>query len=171
VVPETAEWVADFLRFYSRWRLQSLAHSYLPLPLSFEVPSIEVPPSNEYLGCFNASIPDIYTTPGRGLVHEMIEDAIRGARAPENLKEWRGIVRSGNLGKKVIPMYERWFRLQHYWRLLQRRYPKPLRRKKTRLIEAFATFLNVKIDTIKLDLRKIEDLLGSEWERRYVGLS
>ncbi|MDB5348490.1 MAG: hypothetical protein JWP89_6867 [Schlesneria sp.] len=170
-VAETAEWVADCHRFYSRWRLQSLAHPYLPYPLPFEIPTVQPAAAEDDSGILKASIPDIYTTPGRGPFHEMIEDAIRGTTAPENLHEWLAIVRSGNLGKKVIPMYERWFRLQHYWRLLHRRFPEPLRRKKTRLIEAFATFLNVNTDTIKLDLRKIEDLLGHEWQRRYVGLS
>lgn len=175
-VPNTSnsvqtDWVDDLRRFYARWRLQSMVLPYLPRPLSYEIPSIQVPACEKDAGILNVSIPDIYSTPGRGPFNEMIEDALRGTARPENLNEWLRIVQSGNMGKKVIPMYERWFRLQHYWRLLHRRYPDPLRRKKSALIEAFAMFFDVSIDAVKSDVQKIGDLLGSDWERRFVRLS
>lgn len=167
----TTDWVEDLRRFYARWRLQSMALPYLPRPLPYEIPSIQAPVCENDAGILNVSIPDIYATPGRGQFNEMFEDALRRGQRPENLSEWLRIVRSGNMGKKVIPMYERWFRLQHYWRLFHRRYPEPLRRKKSSLIKAFATFFDVSIDAIKSDLRRIGDLLGSDWERRFVRLT
>ena len=100
----------------------------------------------------------------------MIEESLRIKNGSVHLMEWFKIVQKSNTAKKVIPTYERWFRLQHYWRLLHRRYPQPLRRKKEALIQAFASYLGVSDATVKTDLRRISTLLGTGWEHRFAEL-
>ncbi len=168
VTSAPVDWVEACRRFYVRWRLQSLVLPDLPLPLPFMIPDVTTPVGKtQQEGVVSASIPDIYPTRGRGLMDEVIEDGLRGQGTPEHLLEWFQIVRQSSTGKNVIPMYDRWFRLQHYWRLLHRRYPESLRRKKRRLIEAFIDFLDIRIDTLKADLRRISIRLGSGWEQRF----
>jgi hypothetical protein len=43
-----------------------------------------------------------------------------------------------------------------------------MRHKKRSLNEAFFLLLNASADTIKADLRRITNRLGSAWERRFV---
>lgn len=167
LIVNSERWMSDFRDFYVRWRLQSLVLPHLPVPLPFQIPVIEDPATGSAReGVVTSSIPDIYPTRGRGLIDATIEDALRGRGAPEHLQEWFQIVRRSSAKANVLPMYGRWFRLQHYWRLLHRRYPEPLLRKKRVLIEVFATFFEIGGDTIKSDLRRIEDRLSSGWERR-----
>ncbi len=167
LIVDSERWIDGCREFYVRWRLQSLILPHLPVPLPFQVPMIEDPASGKTVkGVVTSSIPDIYPARGRGLIDATMEDALRGRGAPEHLQEWFQIVRRSSAKANVLPMYGRWFRLQHYWRLLHRRYPEPLDRKKRVLIEVFATFFAIGGDTIKSDLRRIEDRLSSGWERR-----
>lgn len=164
---DSERWIGGCREFYVRWRLQSLILPHLPMPLPFQIPVIEDPATGSAReGVVTCSIPDIYPTRGRGLIDATMEDALRGRGAPEHLQEWFQIVRRSSATANVLPMYARWFRLQHYWRLLHRRYPEPLHRKKRVLIEVFATFFEISSDTIKSDLRRIEERLGSGWDRR-----
>lgn len=171
-IPEHAlgnevDWVHDCRQFYARWRLQSLVLPDLPLPLPFQLPAMEDPATvSPQEGVATMSVPDIYAVRGRGLIEETLEDALRGRGAPCHLQGWFEIVQQSSTMANVLPMYDRWFRLQHYWRLLHRRYPAALRRKKRALIYAFACFLEVSIDTLKADLRRITGRLGAGWEQR-----
>lgn len=171
-IPEHAlgnevDWVHDCRQFYARWRLQSLVLPDLPLPLPFQLPAMEDPATvSPQEGVATMSVPDIYAVRGRGLIEETLEDALRGRGAPCHLQGWFEIVQQSSTMANVLPMYDRWFRLQHYWRLLHRRYPAALRRKKRALIDAFACFLEVSIDTLKADLRRITGRLGAGWEQR-----
>lgn len=167
LIVENKPWIGGCREFYVRWRLQSLTLPHLPVPLPFQIPVMEDPATGSAReGVVTSSIPDIYPTRGRGLIDATMEVALRGGKAPEHLQEWFQIVRRSSATANVLPMYHRWFRLQHYWRLLHRRYPEPLHRKKQVLTEVFATFFEIGFDTIKSDLRRIEDRLGSGWDRR-----
>jgi hypothetical protein len=167
LIVESKQWIDGCRDFYVRWRLQSLMLPHLPVPLPFQIPVVEDPATGSAReGVVTSSIPDIYPTRGRGLIDATMEEALRGRGAPEHLQEWFRIVRRSSATANVLPMYHRWFRLQHYWRLLHRRYPESLHRKKRVLTEAFATFFEIGFDTIKADLRRIEDRLGSSWDRR-----
>ncbi|MDB5336612.1 MAG: hypothetical protein JWN70_2231 [Planctomycetaceae bacterium] len=166
-----ADWVQVCREFCGRWRLQSMALPYLPRPHALEIPSLFAQQETvDSGGIVFASIPDIYPTRGRGLLDETIEDALHGRIGPDHLSDWFQLVSKTSASKNVIPAYDRWFRLQHYWRLLHRRYPQSIHRKKEPLIQAFACFLHVSIDTIKSDLRRISSQLDSGWEKRYVQL-
>jgi hypothetical protein len=113
--------------------------------LPVQIPAIDPNGRAQQEGVLSVSIPDIYPTRGQGLMDRSIEEGL------------------GSL----LPMYDRWFRLQHYWRLIHRRYPEAIRRKKLALVNAFASFLNTSLDTLKSDLQRIAFRLGPGWERRF----
>lgn len=160
-------WLRSCVQFYERWRLQSLVLPYLPLPLPVQIPKISDPATGSpQEGVVILSVPDIYAVRGRGLIAEMLEDALRAQGAPDHLQEWFQIIKQSSTKANVLPMYGRWFRLQHYWRLLNRRYPQALRRKKHALVATFASFLSISVDSLKADLRRITDRLGDGWEQR-----
>lgn len=171
VVTHANEWPGggDWQAFYSRWRLQSLAAPYLPVPLAPQVPDCwTLRRADAPEGMITVTIPDISPTLGRGAMDDSMEDALRGGATPAHLTEWMNIVSKRNSAKNVIPAYERRFRLQHYWRVLHRSDPQSLRRTKRACTAAFASFLKVNEDTVKNDLDRIARNLGSQWAQRWV---
>ena len=114
------------------------------------------------------SIPDIYPTQGTGVINEIMEDVLHEHHGSSHLTEWMKFIGKSNTVKNALPAYGRRFQLQHYWRILQHRYPSELHRKKGVLGHAFADYFDVSEDTIKGDLRFIQKRLGSDWMNRYV---
>ncbi|MDB5386801.1 MAG: hypothetical protein JWM11_2447, partial [Planctomycetaceae bacterium] len=105
-----ANWIQAYSHFCGRWRLQSLALPYLPIPLPMLIPNVFSSTGIENAeGTLSASIPDIYPTGGQGLLSETFEDALRGRGRPDHLNGWFKIVTKSNAAKNVIPVYDRWF--------------------------------------------------------------
>jgi hypothetical protein len=165
--PSDSEWVSEFRKFYSRWRLQTLAAPGLPVPLAPRAPDV-VGRCHPGLpeGIQSLSVPDITPLPGKGTVVETLEDALRGTTPPDNLKGWMDIVRRDNTTRNQISVFERRFRLQHYWRVLQHRHRDALTRKKKVLTGVFAESLGTSEDTISGDLSFLNDQLGTDWGNR-----
>ncbi|HCS50404.1 hypothetical protein [uncultured Rubinisphaera sp.] len=166
---DDVNWLTEFREFFDRWRLQTLAAPYLPIPVAPRFPELR---SYSRLpfghGQNSFTLPDIYPSQGSGVIIEMMEETLRPRNPPEHLQEWMQIIGKTNTAKNAIPAYGRQFQLQHYWRVLQQRYSKELHRKKGALISAFAEILHVSDDTIKADLRHFSDRLGDDWMHRYV---
>lgn len=161
------EAVGGCLEFYSRWRLQSFTLPLLPRPLPVEMPAIFDPVRGAApVGVAVSLIPDIFPNRSRDVIGDCTESMLRGCGAPKHLSDWFAIVERQSTRANVLPKYARWLSLQHYWRLLHRRYPLALHRKKERLVGVFAEFLDVSPDTVEADLRGIEGRLGSGWEQR-----
>lgn len=118
------------------------------------------------MGVGASLIPDIFPNRSRDVIGDCTESMLRGCGAPDHLREWFAIVERTSTRANVLPKYARWLCLQHYWRLLHRRYPTALHRKKERLVAVFAQFLDVSTDTVEADLRDIAERLGSGWEQR-----
>lgn len=161
-------WVDACLKFYARWRLQSMTLPYLPNILPVQIPIAAEPIHGPWReGVVQVSVPDISSTRGRGLMDNAIEQAARGGEIPEHLRSWMRLVDRSNPAANALPKYSRWFRLQHFWRLIHRRYGQVLARKKGALMGVFAEFLEVSEDTIKTDLADIGKALGPGWEGRF----
>lgn len=164
-------WVNDWRQFCSRWRLQSFAGPYLPLPWAPQVPDrLGVAGSRTAEGVVTAVVPDTFPMTGEGLLREMLNEALRGGRIPQHLATWMQIVAKPSTAKHAVSTFARQFRLQHYWRLLHLRHPAAVHRKKQSLTTAFADFLGVSSDTIKNDLKRITNSAGVNWPRRSVSL-
>lgn len=162
VSDEEASWGREFKTFFERWRLQTLAAPYLPIPLAPQLPAITAHGQNQF------SIPDIYPTQGTGMINEIMEDVLHEHHGSPHLTEWMAFIGKGNTAKNGMPAYGRRFQLQHFWRILTHRYPSELHGKKGVLCNAFADYFNVSEDTIKGDLRLIRKNLGNDWMNRYV---
>ena len=165
------EWVAEFRKFYLRWRLQTLAAPGLPMPHAVQIPDMLTSVRTKSPeGVMTFSIPDIAPTFGQGIMPDIVEDALRGRPVLEHLSGWMSIVEKDNPGKKEIYTFERRFRVQHFWRVLKQRHAEALHRKKRTLRVAFAQFFKAGEDTIRRDLRYCAAQLGTNWDERPIGL-
>jgi hypothetical protein len=161
----TAEYLTAFEEFFLRWLLTGLAAPRLPQPLQPQLSALSTSTVLGYMrgGGYVFCFPDISPIPSRDELREMIEDALRGAEAPEHLADWMDKVRADNAARNTITRYARLFDLQHYLRALHQRHHSVLHRRKSSVIQAFATFFQVSSDTIAGDLDVIDKRLGKEW--------
>ena len=156
--------VLRFADFCQKWRLQTLAAEYLPLPFEPQLPTPwSMPGMGSSQGCTTAMIFDIHPVVGRGEVPAVLEDGARGEPAPVHLKEWIDLVRATNPSRIRIQRFARLFQYQHYMRVLYGRHASQLARKKTALSAVFAEFFDVSIDVIRRDERFLVQRLGSKW--------
>ena len=156
---------AAFETFYVRWRLQGMAAPYLPEPLP---PQLPVAILHRVLGYMRHGgqtfyLPDTFPIPTRDEFRDIVEDALRGGNTPEHLDSWTRVVRAKNAAKNKIPRFARLFQLQHYWRALYQRHGENLQGRTGAVQQAFATFLNTSLDTIRKDLAYISRQLGEDW--------
>jgi hypothetical protein len=153
-----------FVEFLCRWRLQSLAAPYLPVPLQ-PLMAGRLPQSilGQYLqtgGLF--VVPDTFPVPSRDEFRSMLDQALHGS-PPDHLTEWMTIIARNNTAKQAIPRFARIFALQHFWRVLHHRHRLALRRKTTILQRVFASFFKTTERTIFQDLIEIRRRLGAGW--------
>lgn len=162
-----SQWMLEFRDFFKRWRLQTLAAPYLPIPLVPQLPDLRYSSATDAEhGQLQVSFYDIYPIPGQGVVVETMEDILRPLHQADHLAEWKDVIRKSNTAKNVFHRYQRRFQLQHFWRVLHSRYSADLHRKKQKLMSAFADYFGVSIDSIKTDVRRLEKCLGEKWASR-----
>jgi hypothetical protein len=163
-----AEYDSAVLDFCVRWRLQGLAGSRIPIPIrpmmSGQFPLSIVKQLMRAGGVFNW--PDTFPLYARDELRDLLASALLSSESVEHLKEWRSITDSKNKAKNQIATFKRFFRLQHFWRLLRERHPARFKGRLHRIEYAFADYLKVDVSTIQLDRTKIGKSLGKNWDQR-----
>lgn len=157
-------------QFCVKWRLSHLAAPFLPEPLPQQDLSIaaHTDVGQSYArqdGMRGIVIPETMPLPGGSDLRNLLGASSEGS-APEkspHLLEWLQLISSHNSGKRKLERYSRLFKLQHYFRLLQRRYSEALKRKTVKLHFAFARYFGVTEEVIKADLQFIRKQLGRDW--------
>ena len=155
------QWVGEFREFCEWWRLMQLVGPYLPQPLQPHLPS-----PFRSAGGTHFVVPDTFAVDGQGMMREIVSDGVRAASDDPHMSGWFEIVSPENPARNVVGRFARIFELQHFVRILQRRYSESLNGKRRRLQGALAGFLEVSLDTIQNDWKLIESRLGSGWEQR-----
>lgn len=164
---EASDYTRDFVAFYSRWRLQTLAAPYIPLPLAPQLPDVWTSrAANLPKGGHSFFLPDISPVTGQGSINAGLNGALRGTSPPDHLAHWMDIVGKENTSRIQIQAFERRFRLQHFWILLHDRYPDAVRRRRRPLTDVFADFLGVESTTVKRDLDHLAKNVGPTWATR-----
>ena len=165
---ENEPFVFEFQDFCHRWRLQTFAGPYLPLPIEPQVPDLLSKPEGlaACMGMTTFSLPDIFPVSGRGELQSAVDDAVHGGAKPGHLAGWYAIIDSANSAKNPIIRYVRLFQFQHFVRVLYSRHAAALYRKKTRVLAALADFFSVSEDTIKSDWKFLDDKVGKDWHLR-----
>ena len=165
---DSEPFIFEFRDFCHRWRLQTFAGPYLPLPIEPQIPDLLSRPEGlaAAKGITTNSIPDIFPVSGRGELTSAIDDAVHGGEKPGHLAGWYAIIDSANSAKNSIPHYARLFRFQHFVRVLYSRHTATLYRKKTHVLDALAEFFKVSQDTIKADWKYLDDRIGRDWHLR-----
>jgi hypothetical protein len=156
----TNRFLDRFAQFYARWRLQHLITRELPMPLAPQSPIITPLAllTQMRLGSVGYYQPDIVPIPSRDSLRNMLED-VRVHGQHEHLAEWHSICRSSRQNDHAMRRYGKIFVLQHYWSLLEQRYPQLLRRRVGRVQEAFAEFLYVSPDAVDKYRQRIRSRL------------
>lgn len=163
------EAIRSYAALCARWRLSRLAGPLLPEPIGQQTPAA-LPVLSGHLAAASGygviAIPDRMPLPSEWELRELAETSIRAPGA-DHLREWSELSSAANAAKKVLVRYARLFELQHWCRLLMSRHPDAFVRKLTHLCEALADSLGVSADTVRRDLRLIEQRLGKKWWERY----
>jgi hypothetical protein len=154
--------------FCARWRLARLVGPYLPLPIGRQTPA-----ASPHLAAMQAQtsgfalvqFPDTMPIPAETEIRDVLQTAIQQPGG-EHLAEWQRLTFSGNAAKKTLPRYSRIFELQHFYALLMSRHGESLKRTKQQLARVFAEYFDVSEDTIKRDLKLIQQNLGKSWFHR-----
>ena len=125
---DSEPFILEFRDFCNRWRLQTFAGPYLPLPIEPQVPNLLSKPEGLAAceGTTTFSLPDIFPVGGRGELQSSIDDAVHGDEKPSHLAGWYAIIDSANSAKNPITRYVRLFRFQHLVRALYSRHAKAL---------------------------------------------
>ena len=160
--------ILEFRDFCHRWRLQTFAGPYLPLPNEPQIPDLLFRPEGlaAAKGTTTNSIPDIFPVGDRGELQSAVDDAVHGGERPSHLADWYAIIDSANSAKNPIIRYVRLFRFQHFVCVWYSRHARALYRKKTHMLDALAEFFNVSKDTIKSDWKFLDDNVGKDWRLR-----
>ena len=163
-----SSFVHEFVAFLAKWRLQSLAGPYLPIPLEplfgGSIPASIVQQLMGVGGLF--FLPDTYPVPSRDELRNLLDGAVRGGQQVDHLGEWTRIVRASNPARNQIYQNARLFKLQHYWRVLHQRHSNSLTNQISRLESIFSQYLKVSQSSVHSDLRLIRDRLGQQWASR-----
>ena len=160
-----AEFESACKPFLTRWRLESLAGPYLPVPIkplmAGVFPYTAMKQMMDAGGVF--FLPDTMPIPSRDQLRGMLDHALHKGEKPEHLKGWLDIVGADNMAKNRMDPYIRMFELQHFWRILHNRHASAIHRRTGKLEEAFGKVFNVGTQQIKSDLANIRKQLGIEW--------
>ena len=161
----SSSYVERLQAFCLRWRLSSLAAPNLPVPLQPQMPAPSLLSVTGQMNAVGATyyLPDTFPLPSREELRSMMEESLRGADTPDHLASWMSLVRGENRAKNQIVRFGRLFEIQHYARILQERQPAIMHRRLGALERAFATFFDVSIDAIHLDLQVVRQRLGDQW--------
>lgn len=154
--------------FLIRWRLNEIVGPDLPVPIRPMMAGVFPLSVAEQLmqtgGVFN--LPDTFPIPSRDELRTLLANVLRPSEDASHLAEWFSFIRKDNAAKHTLDKFARMRVIAHYWRVIHSRYADALPRRKEKLRLAFADFLKVSDDTIKLDLRTIQKRLGKDWEHR-----
>jgi len=160
--------IFEFRDFCHRWRLQTFAGPYLPMPLEPQIPDLLSKPEGlaAAKGITTNSIPDIFPVSGRSELQSAVDDAVHSAEKPSHLAGWYAIIDSSNNAKNQIHRYGRLFQFQHFVRVLYSRHAKALNRKKTHVLDALGNFFEISKDSVKADWKHLDDRVGKDWNLR-----
>jgi hypothetical protein len=151
--------------FFARWRLQSLAGPYLPVPLQAlmagSFPWTVVQHLMRAGGVF--FLPDTMPIPSRDQLRGLLDHALHRGEQPDHLNEWLHIIRSSSGARNQLDRFARLFEIQHYWRLLRQRHASALEGNISRVETALARFFGISPASIHADLIEIRDRLGEAW--------
>ena len=148
-----------------KWRLDGFETLDLPMPLEPHFTACSPYNENSRNGGAAPFLPDIYPIKGRGEVLDRIR-ATQAAQDVGHLRGWMDLVSPSSKKSPRLASLARQFRLQHYWRVVNSRYPDELSSKKTHLYRAFAIFLDENDETIRKEVPKLKRCLGvplSSW--------
>lgn len=155
-------------QFLVHWRLNEIIGPDLPVPIRPMMAGVFPLSVAEQLmqtgGVFN--LPDTFPIPSRDELRTLLATVLRPTDDVSHLSEWFHLIRKDNAAKNTLDKFARLRVIVHYWRVIHSRYSDVLVRRKEKLRLAFAKFLGVSDDTIKLDLRTIQKRLGNGWEHR-----
>ncbi len=156
----------DARDFLVRWRLQSLAGPFLPVPLqpmlAGHFPLTMLRLMQDSGGLF--FLPDTFPIPSRDELRKTLAEAV-STGANEHLKEWLAITASKNPAKNKITRFSRLLDVQRYWQILHDRHPQRMHGAIGKLQIALAKHLGVSQDSLKRDLRFLYGQLGDPWRR------
>ena len=142
-------------QFFARWRLQSLAGPYLPVPLQALMagtfPWTVVQPLMRG-GVF--FLPDTMPIPSRDQLRGMLDDALHRGEQPDHLREWLKIIRASSGAKSTRPVWAP-FEIQHYLRLLRQRHAGAIARKMQYVKRALCRFFKKSSTAVQSDLIEI----------------
>jgi hypothetical protein len=159
----------ELSRFVARWKIQSLAAPYLPIPWEPTIGNVLPPKSITVVSASSAGIhiPDTMPLPSRDHMRRMLDSARQGQQSEPHLQDWYALIASANPAKNQLDKYERWFELQHYWRTIRRRHPDAMRGQIRNVQQAIAAFLDAKPITIERDLGEIRKRCGADWDGKH----
>jgi hypothetical protein len=157
-------------QFFARWRLQSLAGPYLPVPLQALMagmfPWTVVQPLMRAGGVF--FLPDTMPIPSRDQLRGMLDDALHRGEQPDHLREWLKIIRASSGARNQLDRFGRLFEIQHYLRLLRQRHAEAIARKMQHVKRALCGFFEKSSTAVQSDLIEIRRRLGKAWlDRRW----
>ena len=151
-----------------RWSLVDLVAPGLPIPPGLQMMPVTrssmVPPHLQGR-TVQITLPYFHPLPSGDEVRAWIDRANPLPQAHE--AEWRQLTDSGNSGKKSLDRFARYFRVQHYWRVLHTRYPDAMTKASlTSIRHCLADYLDLTPETLRRDLRDIDKRLGLDWALR-----
>jgi hypothetical protein len=160
--------VASRDAFCLRWRLGGLPGPYLPEPLG---PQMDGTIDANFLQTFRDAgsfffLPDTIPLPSRDELRDSIEDSRARQRNSGHLAEWFKYIRPNNSARNQLDRFSRIFELQHYWRILNERHGDALTNSIGKLEHAFANWFDISRESIRGDLIRIRQRLGSNWMQR-----
>ncbi len=151
---DTAASIVVIHEFYAKWRLKNLATMDWPIILQPLLTPTTPYTSNSPRGTINPVYPDIFPIDGDGILSNILNDASQSNDAP-HLSSWRTVISRDSRLKKRVDSFARRFEFQHYWRVLNERYPNELAKSVNALDSCFAEYFDVSADTIRSDRRAL----------------
>lgn len=152
-----------------KWRLASLITSEIPDPLLPHLSAINFYAKDVPEGAVVPFIPDTFPIQGTGLVVQQLNSSRRASGAT-HLSDWWELTSTDIGNTRPFELLARHYQLQHYWRVLQTRYPAETSRKQQVFSPIFADYFKVSEATVRRDfqqLKKKSDLLNKPLELRF----
>lgn len=152
----------EFTDSYTKWRLQHLVTKELPVPLAPQSPVLSPQAFLEQLRSRAVSYtqPDTMPIPPRDSLRDMLDDQY-GGEEKDHLKRWLRVIRRGRSNNESIIAFGQIFTVQHYWRVIEKRYPNVVKSNVGRLEKAFARFMKRSPEAIAKYRRRIRRRLAS----------
>jgi len=141
--------------FCQKWRLQSLITSELPNPFMPHTSALNFYTTDPPEGTAVPFIPDIYPIEGQGFLVDQLNQNRRNS-CPLHLRNWMDLTSKSSGNSRPFEASARQYRVQHYWRVLNTRFPKQMKRKQGEFSHIFADFLETSQDSIRRDFQAIK---------------